>query len=289
MRYALGTFAALLAAAGAMATENVVVIDVTGTWKRVSAAGQSLNRYQQVPARERIRFVISEPFVPGTLVLADSAGVLYYSKECKSPEPCEGVLEVPDPPRNTIPGNAAPSVLAKLFKPLTDLIGRDDHRWVALIGNQAPMGGILRDVVLLLKGDSVDLCESVGAMNRGQYSVRLSSPSGVEFAGQLKWDGNCPAHVRLQGLTPGTYTIKTLDSHGAGDTALALVCSSDGYQAAKEEFRELSNATQGWVQAGSERPAIRESARRGFLAGYLLWQRVSSDATPPDASRKRDR
>jgi hypothetical protein len=290
--HALGMAAGLwVAATGAMAAEDVVILDVTGKWERVSAVGQSLTNYQHLQVKERIRFVIAEPFLPGTLVLADLKGARYYSKECKSREPCDGVLEVPPvPPRKTVAADAAPSILERMFKPLTEFIGRDDSIVVILMGNPPTMGGILRDGVLALNGEFLDLCDSVGAINPGQYTVTLSSPSST-FNGQLTWTGKgtCTARVIFQKLTPGIYTMKTVDSHGASDTALVLVCSSDRYEAASKEFRELSEATRNWLQAGSEGFAIRESARRDFLAGYLLWHQVSPGATPPDAAGKRDR
>ena len=41
----------------AAAAENVVIVDVTGTWERVSAPGQSLTRYQKLAVKEKIRFL----------------------------------------------------------------------------------------------------------------------------------------------------------------------------------------------------------------------------------------
>jgi hypothetical protein len=289
-RHGLGMAAALwVAATCALAADSVVVIDVTGKWERVSAAGQSLTRYQHLPVRDRIRFVISEPFVPGTLVLADSTGTLYYSKECKSREPCDGVLEVPPVPPKTVAVDAGPSLLKRLFKPITDFMDRDENRPVILIGDHSPQGGILSDTVVALNGDSVDLCDSVGAMNHDRYSVELSAPSGARIAGQLNWTGACPALVMLPNLTPGPYTMKAVDSHGTGDTAVVLVCSRDRYAAASKEFREIADATRSWLQPGSEGFAVQASARRGFLTGYLLWLRIPPDATPVSNGGKRNR
>jgi len=262
----------LAAAMSTMAAESIVVADVTGRWERVSPAGQVLTRYQILPVKEKFRFVVSNPFVPGTLVLADSNGKPYFSKICKVPDPCQGVFEVPRPMPTT--SSTIPPALRRAFKPVIEFMSHDDTGFVNALGNvpSAPQGGALLDIVLAVSGDSIDLCESFGAMNPDHYLVRLSPrlPS-PPLTAQLDWTGACPAPITMKGLTPGIYAIETTASNGGTDTAYILACSPEQYTTAKNEFREISVATEAWVRPRSDGLTIQGSARRGFLVGYLHW------------------
>lgn len=281
LRYlACATFL-LLAGGSRLVAQSVVVMDVIGTWQRVSPPSQNLTRFQILPARERIRLIVSDPFVPGSLVLATSDGRRYFALACRDPEPCSGVFEVPPPPPAT-PTTVSPP-WGKVFKTIVDLIAHDSTGFVNAVSNVSapPQGGALADSVLPLTDGSLDLCDAFRIVNPDRYRIRLSPHSaGAPVIGNLDWTGQCPARMAVGGAAPGIYLMQSTDTSGRGDTAYILVCSSAEYEVSKAAFREISNDTDAW-NGVFDGVTMHPASRRAFLVGYLHWLADRPVAGPP--------
>lgn len=260
---------------GTAAAEDVVVLDVSGTW-RLQPTGQTITRHQKLAVNQQFQFVApAGEFTPGVLILGDAMGNKYYSLPCKIPSACGGTYVVSKP--STPAGRR--STLAEAFFAVVDLIVKDKSGWVNAIDDNVGVAqsGSLADAILPLDGGVLSLCDSFTTMAAGDYGYRLlSEHEDNSITGRRSWNGTCQSAFSVPGVAPGIYRIQTTDAIGGTDMAYVVACPREKFDRISAAFREIVDATAAWNDARTGE-VVQSASRRVFLVGYLHW--LANDQT----------
>jgi hypothetical protein len=147
--------------------------------------------------------------------------------------------------------------------------------------------GLLREAVVQMKDEQVDLGPVFVEMKDGDYRV------SIDQAMSKRTDGTSPRQLEVKresgsvttknaNLRPGVYEVVLLEKRGALYqptlvTAWFLVVSSDRHAKIDAQFSEITKLTATW------KDQIDEGTRRSFLRASLLG--LGSEATPANPAK----
>jgi hypothetical protein len=254
-----------LLAAFAMATLVVVakqqqvvavVVNLRGEWylnsSRKLGPGSSLTAGGRIEARD--------PKSGDYIEIADRSGRIIINRSCDS-RGCGGPIILPAD---------SPSLASRLYGAAMALLAKAQPRFVVLISR----GGELREAVVKIAGEQVDLSSVLANKGKGTYLVRFE-PKGEGITNLdpigpvvVEWDPSKLAVVTVKGLKPGLYQVQPLNNEDReplepGTEAWVLFARPDRFDQAFCEFREVSALTKEWGRS------IRESSKRQFLRAAL--------------------
>lgn len=241
------------------------VLDVRGDWTinggSKLAKGSALNVGSVITA--------GNPADGGSyIVVADRSGNIFDKRNC-------GAGECANPIRLPSTAVQEQSVVSRLISAAMALVSNEPAKYSSFVSR----GADLREAVVQLNNDQMDLAEVFQNMQSDRYLVRYEtiSKNGPNTAHALKpfefnWDSKKPVPLAARGLLPGLYRVSIaevslLEPEGSGDAsgneAWVLVATPKAYAKAAPMFTDAQNMTKRW---GTN---VKQTTVRGVLRASL--------------------
>jgi hypothetical protein len=123
----------------------------------------------------------------------------------------------------------------------------------------------LKEAVVPLAGDRVDISAVFQDVDSGSYRVRFESVSGGMRTPtlQVDWTKGTSVSVTIPGVTAGLYKLQLLDGNGqqTGSDAKVLINEPEDFKKNRAAFQEALDATKKWpdeVDARAPRAFLRQ-------------------------------
>lgn len=233
------------------------VVNMRGKW--ILDSSQELKPGSPLPAGGRVQ--VRDPKGGDYIEIADRSGQIIITRSCDDGG-CGQIIRLPA---------SSPGLAARLFGAAMALLNRDPVRFTVLLSR----GGELREAVVKLAGEQVDLSAVLANKSRGPYLLRFEpksagTPAGAKPIGPVSvdWDPNKLALVTVKGLTPGLYVVQPLNNEDReplepGTEAWVLFTTPEKFDTAFCDFREALGVTDQWGDAA------RQASKRQFLRAAL--------------------
>jgi hypothetical protein len=262
-RAAVWSHAALLVLAlSPLASAQVgYVKDIEGRWV---LNGQPLKRGQALPARGRVTFEPSDA-LRNFITIGDNNARPIIHRNCENAGECDTPIDLPDA------GTDEPSFVSELVGTVMGIWYRSGKRGPAAVVSR---GGMLKEAVLKLEGDTLDLRPAFANLPRKQYLLRFVPQSHAREVPSLRavpfnWDPQGPGKLSVKGLAPGAYELQLLSPQEReklehGTEAWVLVTTAAHYERALCSYMQAVAITSQW---GKD---TRPGTVRDFHRTYLL-------------------
>lgn len=233
------------------------VLNVRGNW--ILNSTQTLKTGSPLPVSGRIQ--ARDPKSGDYIEIANRIGQVIINRSCND-RGCGQPI--------TLPADS-PGLGSRLFGAAMALIANDPVRFAVLISR----GGELRESVVKIVGEQVDLSAVFANKSRGSYLVRFEpksagTPANAKPIGPISvdWDPNKLALVTVKGLTPGLYVAQPLSNEDReplepGTESWVLFARPEKFDEAFCEFHEAVVTTYQWGESA------REDSKRQFLRAAL--------------------
>jgi len=162
-------------------------------------------------------------------------------------------------------------VFSRLFSGIMRMLWKNDDGECEVVISR---GGELREAVVPITGEQVDLTAIFAGKGRGPYLLRFI-PKGSNAKRnasmldrvRIEWNPGRSCIVTVKGLNTGLYEVQLLGNDGEplepGTEAWALIVKPENFGSKSREFREAQSLTKTWPKS------IRHSTKRQFLRAAL--------------------
>lgn len=193
--------------------------------------------------------------------IANRSGQIMINKSCDGGG-CERPIKLPA---------TSPSLASRLFEAAMEVLFNDPVRFAVMISR----GGELREAVIKITGEQVDLSPVLANKSRGTYLLQFEprsagTPANAKPIGPVSvdWVPDKLSPVPVKGLTPGLYVVQPLSNEDGeplepGSESWVLFTKPERFDQALREFREAVVLTDKWVGSA------RQSSKRQFLRAAL--------------------
>jgi hypothetical protein len=237
------------------------VLNVKGNW--VLDSSQKLGAGSTLPPGGRVQ--ARSPSGGDFIEIADRRGRVIVNKSCRETD-CTRPIVLP---------REETGLFSRLFEAAMFAIRNDPSKFDVLISRA---GGELKEAVVKLAGEQVDLSEVLANKSSGKYLLRLipkdedraQRPAQRPTLGPISvdWNAGKLLVVSIKGITPGLYEVQLLDSEDMepqepGTEAWVLFAEPENFDEAFCSFREAIATTGEWGEG------IRFDTKRQFLRGVL--------------------
>ena len=236
------------------------VLAVHGTW---TSGAKTLKLGDPVKVNDKVRGT-GAPGDRLTVTLLDGKPHEYT---CESKPDCTSVIEPFRPGPDALP--------TRIFQALSTLA---THREVMPVSAISRGAEGLRQAVLPLDGNQLDLSPAVKQADPGEYTLSLRPISGDRTAkpqarvrGSVHWDPPALTAAAVPGLTPGLYELAMNSTEGDSiGSVTVLVASPADYDPAHQTFEEGKQVLATWPQGVD--PAAIEAFQSDILFHFHLSQ-----------------
>jgi hypothetical protein len=233
------------------------VLNMRGNW--VLNSSQSLSPGSPLPAGGRVQ--VRNPRSGDYIEIVNRGGQVIVNRSCESGG-CGQAITLP---------TASRGVGSRLLEAAMALVASDPVKFAVLLSR----GGELREAVVKIAGEQVDLSAVLANKSRGTYLLRFEprstgTPANAKPIGPVSvdWEPNKLAPVTISGLTPGLYVVQPLSNEDReplepGTESWVLFARPEKFDKAFCDFREAVITTDQWGDA------TRQVSKRQFLRAAL--------------------
>ena len=239
------------------------VLEIEGDWFLDSDKSKAISLNDDLPAGGVIR--IPSPSRSAFIVIRYSANNQTISKRCRNQGECDQPILLP----------------RAIHRQLTFRDYLVQHAMKILRLNQVTPSvhsgrsphGVLRESVVTMRGDQVDLAPVFAEMNNGSYDVRLqrrrSKTSEEVSVLTVRRESGKTITSPITNLQPGLYEVVLLEKRSGEfkptlTTAWFLVTHSNEYDRTMATFVEATKLTASWKKD------VSEGTVRDFLRATLI-------------------
>jgi hypothetical protein len=230
------------------------VVNARGQWFLNSS--QKINAGSPLPAGGKIS--AQNPSSGDFIEIADRSGQrIIISRSCRQVN-CSQPITLP---------REESGIVSRVFEAAVTFFSGDPARFIVLISRGA---GGLKEAVVKLVGEEVDLSPLMANKGSGKYLLRLVPKSDAAVAAKkppidritVNWDTNKFAIVSIKGITPGLYEAQLLNSEDMeplepGTEAWVLITKQENFDQAFCSFKEVTDITNKWGESARDDTKIQ--------------------------------